>query len=164
MFDSFNMHTSDIDPVETIHKVGRIVEDISRGIMPKEYLPLDIHIIEYSKFANLLDSVPLILMESFQQKKIPYLPIHPISLRKVWQYDDTAYNFVMDYLFSLTPFNFISKLEAKLVYSRKIISSIFGPDELMNILVMAMTDSTKRRFETLELKECYKERIKKWKK
>lgn len=164
MFDSFNMHTSDIDPVETIHKVGRIAEDISRGIMPNEYLPLDIHIIEYSKFANLLDSVPLILMESFQQKRIPYLPIHPVSLRKVWQYDDTAYNFVMDYLLSLTPFNFKSTLDIKLMNSRKIISKNFSQDELIDILTMVLPDSVRRRFETIELKKCYKGRVKLWKK
>ena len=103
-------------------------------------------------------------MESFQQKKIPYLPIHPMSLRKVWQYDDTAYNFVMDYLLSLTPFNFKSTLDIKLMNSRKIISKNFSQDELMNILLMVLPDSVKRRFETIELKKCYKGRVRLWKK
>lgn len=163
-FEDLHLHTSDVDPVLTIYEMKKIAEEISNGIMPCEWLPIDIHIIEYSKFAYLLDNVPLVLLDSFERKKIPYLPIHPISLRKVWQYDDTAYNFVMDYLFSLTPFNFTSKLEAKLMYSRKIISSIFGPDQLMDMLVLTMMDSARRRFETVELKECYKERIKSWKK
>ena len=100
MFDSFNMHTSDIDPVETIHKVGRIVEDISRGIMPKEYLPLDIHIIEYSKFANLLDSVPLILMESFQQKKMHHRKFDSLNFLYKMFLDEHYSLFYFHYFFS----------------------------------------------------------------
>lgn len=164
LFEFFEMHTSDIDPVKTINEVNEISLELEIGIMPKRYLPLDIHIIEYSKFSALLDEIPFSLLYAVENKQIPFLSIHPISLRKTWQYDDVAYNFVLDYLFSLTPFNFEEKLSRKLMLSRDIINNNFSEEELKNILDLVSPDFVKRRFETDELRKCYEMRLKRWKK
>ena len=94
----------------------------------------------------------------------PYLPIHPVSLRKTWQYDDTAYNFVLDYMYSLTPFNFEEKILRKLNFSRKIIGSLYTEEELRELLNRVSSDSVKRRFENNSLKKSYDRRIQSWKK
>lgn len=50
-FDSLDMHTSDINPIQTI-------KDLENGKMPRKMLPLDIHVIKYSKLSKLLEQVP----------------------------------------------------------------------------------------------------------
>ena len=64
--------------------------------MPKKFLPIDAHIMEYSAMQELISQVPAVLREARENKEKPYLPIHPKSYRKIWQYDDEAYNFISD--------------------------------------------------------------------
>lgn len=163
-FDKLGMHTSDVNPVQTIYDIQEIADDLGKGNMPQKLLPLDIHIIPYSQFSKLLDEIPFVL-ESFKEtEEVPYLPIHPVSLRKTWQYDDTAYNFVLDYMYSLTPFNFEEKILRKLNFSRKIIGSLYTEEELRELLNRVSSDSVKRRFENNSLKKSYDRRIQSWKK
>lgn len=164
LFGHYKMHTSDKDPVKTINEVDKITVELENGVMPDDYLPLDVHIIEYSKFSSLLDEIPFSILYAMEVEQIPYLPIHPISLRKNWQYDDVAYNFVFDFLYSLTPFNFEDKLARKLSLSRTVIKNSFSDDDLNSILDLVSPDSVKRRFKTNELKKSYERRIKEWKK
>lgn len=164
LFEQFNLHTSDIDPIKTINEMNKISHEIENGIMPEDYLPLDVHIIEYSKFSDLLDKLPFNIFYSIKNNQIPYLPIHPISLRKTWQYDDVAYNFIFDYLYSLTPFNLEDKLEKKLSLSKIIVKNYFSNEDLKDILDLLSTDSVKKRHKTKELKINYERRINEWKK
>ena len=162
LFDSFGMKTSDVDPIQTIHDVEEIANDLKDGRMPTKMLPLDVHIIEYSKLYRLISEVPFTLQNASFDNRKPYLPIHPISLRKTWQYDDEAYNFILDFMFSLTPFNWEKSLERKLTTSRHIISQFFSPEELEGILQSVAPDSVKRRLETEELQKTYKKRVDLW--
>ena len=164
LFDNYDMHTSDIDPVRTINEMEDIVSDLEAGKMPIRMLPLDIHIIEYSKFASLLDEIPFSLLDAMEEGQPPYLPIHPQSLRKIWQYDDEAYNFALDYLFSITPFNWERKLERKFNLSKNIVSNSFSMEDLHAILMKVAPDSVKRRFETPQLQKTYEKRMESWKK
>ena len=164
LFDNYNMHTSDVDPVRTIYEMEDIVSDLETGKMPSKALPLDVHIIEYSKIASLLDAVPFSLIDAAEENQVPYLPIHPISLRKTWQYDDTAYNFVFDYLFSIRPFKWEKKLEKKFDLSKKILANVFSEEDFNMILMKLAPDSVKRRFQTPELQKTYEKRISSWKK
>lgn len=162
LFKYFGMNTSDVDPVKTVNEFNEISLDIELGKMPNKYLPLDIHIIEYSKFSRLLDEVPFSILLCIENEQVPYMPIHPISLRKIWQYDDVAYNFVFDYLFSLTSFNLEDKLNEKLKLSRAVINYYFSKEDLMDLFNLIASDSTKRRFKTKELHRCYERRIEEW--
>lgn len=164
IFNALDMHPSDIDPLKTIDDVSSIAEDIYQGKMPKKLLPLDIHIIEYSKFNELVNNIPITISLAYYSGSAPYLPIHPISLRKDWQYDDTAYNFVLDFLYSLTPFDWNENLLKKLIYTRTLIGKTFSKEELFEILNMVSSDAVKRRFETPQLKRLYERRIESWKK
>lgn len=164
LFDNYDMHVSDIDPVRTINDVEDIVSDLEAGKMPNKMLPLDVHIIQYSKVASLLDEIPFSLLSAMEQGQIPYLPIHPISLRKTWQYDDMAYNFVLDYLLSITPFNWEGKLQRKFDLSKMIVGNSFTEEDLKEMLIKVAPDSVTRRFETPQLQKRYESRVNSWKK
>lgn len=163
VFDKLNMHTSDVNPVQTIADIQEIADNIEMGKMPQKFLPLDIHIIPYSQFSKLIDEMPYAIESFKDSEEMPYLPIHPISLRKKWQYDDTAYNFVLDFMYSLTPFNFENDLQNKLDFSRKIIGKLYSQEQLMELLNRVSPDSVKRRFENEILIKSYERRIKSWK-
>lgn len=164
VFDSLDMHTSDVDPVKTIKDVDEIVTELENGKMPKKMLPLDVHVIEYSKFSSLLDEIPFCLFSAMEDGQVPYLPIHPHSLRKTWQHDDTAYNFALDYLLSITPFDWENRLQRKYDLSKMIVGNSFSQDDLKEMLDRVAPDSVKRRMATPQLQKRYESRVESWKK
>ena len=164
LFDSFGMYTSDVDPVQTIKDVTEISIDIQNGKMPTKLLPLDIHIIEYSTLSNLFNQIPFVLQKSMEENNVTYLPIHPTSLRKKWQHDDVAYNFVLDFLYTMTPFSFEKNLDCKLDFTRGIISQAFDNDQLTAFLHSVAPASVERRFQTPQLQKTYERRIESWRK
>lgn len=164
LFDRLNMHTSDVNPVQTIQDIVSITNSLEEGKMPSKKLPLDIHIIEYSKFSDLIEEVPFVLHTAADEQKKPYLPIHPTSLRKTWQYDDVAYNFVLDFLFTMTPFNWDEDLMDKFKCSKKIVANSFSNTDLKEMLYSVAPDSVVRRLETKQLQKTYNERISSWRK
>lgn len=164
LFKSYGMHTSDVDPVGSVDELDEIVTQLEEGRMPNKMLPLDVHIISYSEFASLLDEIPFAICNAMDNNVTPYLPIHPQSLRKTWQYDDTAYNFVLDFLLSMTPFNWERKLNRKLQLSRMVIGDMFTEEDLKAILEKVSPDSVKRRMETKQLQKSYERRVSTWKK
>ena len=122
--------------------------------------------IEYSKMKSLIEEVPIVI-EQYSKSDgqiAPYLPISPHSLRKTWQHDDTAYNFVYDYLQSLTPIDWEEELNEELNNSRKIVSNLLNYEQFLDMLLVVAPDSQKRRMETKQLQKRYKERIREWKK
>jgi len=164
LFDAYNLQTSDNDPVQTIINVTRISKLLKEGISPDILLPLDAHIIDYETLYSLIEKVPEIIYNAHTTGKVPYLPIHPLSYRKTWQYDDTAYNFVHDYLSSFTPYNFDEELRMLLEQTRNEIANDYSFEELYECLLRTGPESVLRRHRTLELKNRFKERVNSWKK
>lgn len=158
------MHTSDVNPVQTIRDVSEIATDLENGKMPDKLLPLDIHIIEYSTLSNLINQIPFVLQNSIVGGTVPYLPIHPVSLRKTWQHDDVAYNFVLDFLYTMTPFSLDENLANKLEFSRRAISNVFTNEQLTDVLHSVASPAVERRFETSQLQKTYERRIDSWRK
>ncbi len=163
-FKQNNMLTSDINPIQAIDNLIEIAENLKDNIMPKKLLPIDAHIIDNSTIYLLIEQVPEVLKQANESGKIPYLPIHPLSYRKKWQYDDEAYNFIHDYLSSLTKFNWDYSLENILSETRREISNRYTDDQLYNWLIITGPESVKRRHKTKELQCRFKERINLWKK
>lgn len=165
LFRKKDMYPSDVNPVQTIEEVREIATVLSLGsCMPDKMLPLDIHIIEYSKLYKLINEAPYSILQSVENAgNLPYLPIHPHSLRKRWQYDDTAYNFIFDFLYSFTPFDFEENLQSSLEESRHIIANSFSREQLQVVLSGISSPAVKRRFRTKQLQKCYQERIQSWK-
>lgn len=163
LLKKYNMCTSDIAPISSIEDVYQIAKDLKAGIMPKRYLPIDAHIIEYSKIKSLIEQVPQVLNVSKTGEIKPYLPIRPKSYRKKWQYDDEAYNYIYDYLSAFTPFNFTDELNKTLIESRKRVISEHTPEELFDFMLQSATEANFRRFQSIDLEQCFMKKIEDWK-
>lgn len=165
LFEQHDLHTSDINPVKTIDEIGEIAYYLNNNVMPNKALPIDAHIVGEETLYNLIEKVPgEISHGKTDDFATPYLPIHPLSYRKTWQYDDEAYNFVHDYLSSLTAYNFGDALRDKLIETRNIVANSHSIEELYNYLLATGPESVKRRHETHALKRSFIERVESWKK
>lgn len=158
----YNLQTSDVNPLQTIKDMEEISTSLQNGIMPKHFLPIDAHIIEYSKIRSLIEQVPSTLAQAKKENQIPYLPIHPKSYRKTWQYDDEAYNFIYDFLSAFTEFNFVDSLDKVLKDTRDHVVRTYSPVELYEFLVQSATSSNRRRFKTPELQHIFLSKMKSW--
>lgn len=156
--------TSDVDPIRTITEILKIVESLKNGQDPEFLLPLDAHIVEYSYLYNLICSTPEALREAKETDTVPYLPIHPLSLRKVWQKDDVAYNFIYDYLSALTEYNFNGTLKECLIETRKMIAEEYTTEELYNFMLKAATPANRRRMKEKSLQQVFERRVDSWRK
>ena len=163
LFLKYELSSSDIDPIQTMYDVKQIANNLKRGEMPKKFLPIDFHIIEYSKIKELISEAPGELEQSTRESYNPYLPIHPSSFRKKWQYDDEAYNFIHDFLLSFTEFDFNESMASALNRARREIVDTYTSEELYNILWGILGDSTKKRFEsTPELHKIFEQKMNLW--
>lgn len=160
---AYHIEPSDNDVLGTINKVESIVTDLQEGRFPSEILPIDVHIIRYSELDNLIKEAPNETIKAYSNGELPYLPIRPISWRKRWQHDDEAYNFVFDFLCSMTPFNFDEELLGNLIESRNIIANCFTSEELDDIFESISSDAVRRRFATKPLMRLYRKRVSEWK-
>lgn len=163
LFLENELFTSDINPLKTFLDFEVIVKDLQNNKMPSKYLPIDAHIIGYDDLFKLIQEVPEALKEAKETNHAPFVPIHPLSYRKTWQYDDTSYNLVHDFLSSLTPYNFEGKLYDVLVDTRKQIADTYTIEELYDFLISSGPDSVLRRHRTKELKTRFEERVNSWK-
>lgn len=157
-----NMRTSDVDPILSIEEVAKIAQTLKSGKMPETILPMDVHIIEYSTLKELIERVPSTLKKSKEDQTIPYLPIQPKSYRKYWQFDDSAYNYVYDYLTAFTEFNFEEKLQESLIRSRKEVFENNSLEELFEFALQAATPANFRRFQEPQLEEKFRMRVQRW--
>ena len=162
LLSEYKMRTSDVAPLSSIEDVSQIAQMIKDGRFPKIFLPIDSHIIEYSKIKSLIEQVPWELRTAKEEGTNPYLPIWPKSFRKVWQYDDEAYNFIYDYLSAFTDFNFPPELRQSLLNSRKQVASEHTPEELYDFLMQSATKANFRRFQSMELEDYFLTRVKNW--
>lgn len=154
--------TSDIDPVKTIYDMQEIVTSLRNNKMPKQKLPIDTHIIDNISLYTLISRIPDILDYCYKKDTIPYLPIHPYSLRKNWQKDDAAYNFVHDYLSSFTEFEMDPKIQAILNGTRQYIAKKYSLDQLYKFLLETWPVFVANRHKTPGIKESFEKRIESW--
>lgn len=161
-FNKFGIETSDVDPVKTISDVFEIASDLDKGIMPKKYIPIDTHLFSYSELIELMKGVVPKIDSTYKQGIIPFLPTLPYSLRKVWQIDDQAINFVFDYIFSLTEYNFESNLLNVLKETRKELVSKYSNEEIEDIVLLTGPSSLPRRYKNLTISKRFNERINLW--
>ena len=163
LLNKYDMRTSDQNPLLTIDELSQISELIKMKKRPGIYLPMDVHIVELSELKDLIEKVPETLSQAKAEGKNPYLPIHPISYRKIWQKDDQAYNFIYDYFSAFTEFDFLDELQESLDATRLEIANQYTVEELFAFLVNSATPANARRFESPELKAYFIKKIKSWK-
>lgn len=162
LLDKNNIHTSDVNPMLSIEDVARIAQMLKSGKMPEIFLPIDTHIIEYSALKNLIESVPKTIEVAKKDEIKPYLPIHPKSYRKQWQYDDEAYNFIYDFLSAFTEFNFEGNLQLSLDKSREEVIMNNTKEELFKFVLQSASAANFRRFQEPKLKEYFEKKMQKW--
>lgn len=162
LFKEKGIETSDVDPLKTIDKVYNIANDLKNGVMPKDLVPIDAHLFSYGEMNRLLDNVVPCIVNHLDKGVIPYLPTSPWSLRKTWQKDDQAMNFIFDYLFSLTEYKFESKLLSNLQRSRRELVSLYDNETIEEITLETSPDSLPRRYQTPTLRKVFNERINEW--
>ena len=164
LLNKYDMRTSDQNPLLSIEELTKIAEMIKQKRKPGIYLPMDVHIVEFSELKDLIERVPETLRKAKAEGQSPYLPIHPVSYRKIWQKDDQAYNFIYDYFSAFSEYDFIDELQEPLNATRLEIANTYTPEELFEFLVSSATPANVRRFEAPELKEYFMKRIDSWKK
>lgn len=164
LMQEINWRTSDKAPLSTLDDIEQVSKMIKEGKFPKIFLPIDMHIMEYSAMKKLIEDVPNALKKSDKNGTIPYLPIQPRSYRKSWQYDDEAYNYVFDFLASFTPFNFSDELQETLDQSRKTVANTFSNKELFELLMKSANKSAFKRFQQVELEEYFHKKMDRWSK
>lgn len=158
------MRTSDIDPIASIEDISEITRLLREKKLPPIFLPIDCHIIEYSKLKELIEKTPDEIRKAKQDDKSPFLPIQPISYRKYWQSDDEAYNFIYDFLSAFTPFNFSQELQEALDESRRRVATENGREDLFESLMKSAKESNARRFDTVELENIFLAKMDEWSK
>lgn len=154
--------TSDIDPVRTIDDMQEIVDDLNDGNLPKKFLPIDAHIIEYSALKEMIQEVPDAIQNGISTKSTPYIPILPRSLRKTWQYDDEAYNFIYDFLAGYKEFNFDDELQGALDTSRCKVATTYSNSQLIRILSKVSSKTQIERFKSQTLQRLYLQKFYRW--
>ena len=157
-----DIYPSDIKPYQTILEFIDTSKDIREGRMPSKFLPIDTHIVEVSQLKNLIEKVPETIRNAKRTNTKPFLNIHPLSYRKTWQYDDTGYNFIFDFLFSFNIFTQNKALLDAIKKSRITIAKENTPEELISIIHSISNPSVQRRMETIEIQEALKERFTSW--
>jgi len=112
--------------------------------------------------ASLIERVPFELDQATANNTTPCLPVNPLSYRKTWQIDDEGYNFIHDYLSSMTEYDFDADLKQLLDNARNIVASRYSVEQLYEILIETGPDTVKRRHETKALKEIFEQRVSTW--
>ena len=158
-----SMRTSDIDPIASIEEFGEITRLLREKKLPSIFLPIDCHIIEYSKIKGLIERTPNEIREAKQNDKSPFLPIQPISYRKNWQSDE-VYNFIYDFLSAFTPFSFSQELQEILDKSRRVVATENNREELFEALMKSATSANARRFDSIELENIFLTKMDEWSK
>lgn len=160
----FGFTTSDVDPLNTIAELEEIVTSIRQNQMPTKKLPIDTHLIDTISLYSLICEVPDKLDYCIKHEGAPppYLAIHPLSLRKKWQKDDCAYNFIHDYLSSFSEMQMDPEIQKVLNETRKEIARKYSLDQLYKFLIETGPDSVARRHKTPGLREAFDKRIEGW--
>ena len=157
-----NLSTSDTNPINTINDFYEIALDIKNEKMPSKYLPVDIHLINYNLLCECINNINSKIDSFIKINKIPYFPIHTQALRKKWQYDEEACDFIHDYLYSFTEYDIDDNLSNMLYNSRRELVNKYTNEELYNMVIDTGKDFVIRRQENIDLQNILNNRINKW--
>lgn len=147
--------TSDVNILGAIASATEVMTSVAKRSMPRERLPIDLHIVGFSQFADVLKRAP----DAIARKEM--LPIAPRSWHKRWEKAD-PYDAAKDYLFSLTPGKLNSKyLISLLADSRAATKEMIAHEEPVE-LVAARAAKEARQLQTPGVKSALLRRIASW--
>ena len=155
-------YTSDANLSTSLIKLNRALRTLKNNTMPDNWLPIDAHIIERGDLIAKIKEMPkLVKRYTLNKSSMPYIPIQPRSLRKKWQFDDEPYNFVKDYLYSLTPSGWSDDDMAILNESRRHVRKIMPADYALDMLKQ-IDSTTSRQLNTAGIEEAFCRRYNSW--
>jgi hypothetical protein len=148
-------YVSDKDIAQAFDDTIHVMKALKRGNMPPTRLPLDLHVVTKKQMLNRLGKVQKTL------KRGEMLPISTRSLHKQWESSDEPYDFLKDFLFSMTPGDWPdAELQTALFTSRKAAKEHIG-SKIVEI-VSGMAEKEARQLGATPLQECLVQRIRSW--
>ena len=148
--------TSDVNILRAIDSATEVMTSVAKKSMPRERLPIDLHIVGFSQFADVLKRAP----DAIARKEM--LPIAPRSWHKRWEPTDSPYDAAKDYLFSLTPGKLDNTyLRTLLTESRAATKKMIAEEEPAD-LVAARAAKEARQLQTPGVKSALRRRIASW--
>ena len=148
--------SSDRNIIQTLETTKYAMETVLRGIRPGAILPVDMHIVTKTDLLNCLSSTPNAIQAGNAVK------IAPRSLHKTWENTSKPYDFVKDFLFSLTPHTWKdNELLEALSSTRREVYDLVADDPIKAVSDRA--EKEKRQLEAPGVARCLRERIKSWK-
>jgi hypothetical protein len=93
-------YSSDRDIKTSLETTVDALEALRQGEIPEQRVPLDLHVVTTDELLACIAAVP---EEIGRDDEPGFIPISPRSLHIGWERTDYPYNFLKDYLFSLTP-------------------------------------------------------------
>lgn len=147
---------SDRNIVQTLETTKYAMETVLRGFQPGAMLPVDMHIITKTGLLGCLEATPNAI------RKNNTVRIAPRSLHKEWEDTAKPYDFIKDFLFSLTPHTWKDNdLLDTLLRARREVYNLIGNDPVKAVSDRA--EKEKRQLEAPGVARCLKERINSWK-
>lgn len=147
---------SDSNIIQTIATTKYAMETVLRGYRPGAVLPADMHVITKSALLACIKATP---------DAIRYggtVGIAPRSLHKTWEDTDEPYDFIKDFLFSLTPHTLNDdELSEALVSARREVYTLVAADPVRAVADRA--EKEKRQLEAPDVEKCLRRRISSWK-
>jgi len=147
---------SDRNIVQTLETTKYVMETVLRGFQPGATLPVDMHIITKTALLTCLKEAPDAIRNGNT------VDIAPRSLHKVWEDTDEPYDFIKDFLFSLTPHTWKdSELMQVLSNTQRDVYDLIVDNPIRAVSDRA--EKEKRQLEAPGVAHCLRERIKSWK-
>lgn len=151
-------YTSDENIKGALDTTVGVMQGIANGEIPRERLPADLHIISKVQLLKAIRSVPQELLRTDTPGNIP---VSPRSLHMAWEDPDEPYDFLKDFLFSLTPSGWQdAELVAELNYSRRIAHVALNGNVADRVAALAPKEA--RQLETPGVRQLLEARVANW--
>lgn len=147
--------SSDVDVIHSIRDAVRVMQTLETGLMPRARLPIDLHIVTENSLNKLMRETPTAV------KNGDFLGIVPRSWHKIWEMPDAPYDFVKDFIFSLTEGEIQNEgLRQLLKDTRTEVAQLLGDNAAEFVRLLAPKEA--RQLETPAIHDNLDRRVKSW--
>ena len=107
--EGIGFYSSDQDVGASLRDLADVMKDplLVREVTPEpvrqKRIPIDLHVVSREYFMNIMGDIERTIIEyAAEGGNMPKVPISPSSLHVTWEQPDEPYDFMKDFLFSLT--------------------------------------------------------------
>lgn len=153
--ENAGFYTSDRDVAQAVDSTLFVMRTLQRGNTPTARLPLDLHVVTKDQLLACMNEVPQALAQKVT------VPITPRSWHVEWEDADAPYDFVKDFLFSMTAQDWQDEdLWASLRTARHSARALIGDNIVAAVSAAAPKEA--RQLESPEVQDCLKRRVAEW--